>query len=318
MSKPTVYIASSHEGLDVAYALRRDLEDVADTLIWSEGVFAPGEYSLDSLLRSLDAVDFAILVITPDDLVSQRPGSATSPRDNVNFELGIFLGRLGRARTFIVMDEYDSSIRLPSDLVGITVARFRRRNHSNLMSDLRLVSLEIRNSIRAQIREELSARPQAAVEQYSCFISYSAQDRVFAERIFNDLQDVGIRCWLDSKDLKVGDYIEVELNRAIQITDKVLLILSKASINSAWVQREIDVALKKESEAKKTILFPVRIDDAVMTSADNPSAKLLRLKHVGDFTDWHAADSYRRAFSRLVKDMTVSAAAEQDRKPWVV
>jgi len=253
-------------------------------------------------------------VVTPDDLISSGSGEM-SPRDNVIFELGIVLGRLGRSRTFIVMDEYDSSIRLPSDLIGVTVARYRRANGGNLMTALAPAAFSIRDSIRAAIREEHSARPQAIVEEYSCFISYSAQDRVFAERIHNDLQDVGIRCWLDSKDLKIGDHFEVQIHRAIQLTDKVLLILSQASVNSAWVRREIDVALKKESEVKKTILFPVRIDDAVMTSPDDQPAALVRLKHIGDFTDWHVSDRYRRAFSRLVKDLTVSAAAEQDRKP---
>jgi hypothetical protein len=175
-------------------------------------------------------------------------------------------------------------------------------------------SFHIREHIRAAIREEHSARSQAAIDQYSCFISYSAQDRVFAEQIHNDLQEVGIRCWLDSKDLKIGDNIEVQINRVIQLTDKVLLILSKASVNSAWVRHEIDVALRKESQGNKTILFPIRIDDAVMKVADELVTTLVRLKHIGDFTEWTVPDSYRRAFSRLVKDLTVSAAAEQDRK----
>jgi Predicted nucleotide-binding protein containing TIR-like domain/TIR domain len=314
MSKPTVFIGSSSEGLDVARALQIDLDDEAEASILSDHVFALGEYSFETLLRVLERVDFAILVLTPNDLVSQRGGSATSPRENVIFELGLFMGRLGRSRTFIVMDDEGSPIPLPSDLAGITVSRFRRPVSGNLLAALGPASLHIREHIRTAVREERSARSQAAIEQYSCFISYSAQDRVFAERIHNDLQEVGIRCWLDSKDLKIGDHIEVQINRAIQLTDKVLLILSEASVNSAWVRREIDVALKKESQGNKTILFPIRIDDAVMKAADESSTTLVRLKHIGDFTEWTVPDGYRRAFSRLVKDLTVSAAAEQDRK----
>ena len=192
MSKPTVFIGSSSEGLDVARALQMNLDDEADALIWSDRVFALGEYSFDSLLKSLDRVDFAILVLTPADLVSRRGGSATSPRENVIFELGLFMGRLGRSRTFVVMDDEDSSIRLPSDLAGVTVARFRRPDSGNLLAALGPASFHIREHIRAAVREEHSARSQAAIEQYSCFISYSAQDRVFAERIHNDLQEVGL------------------------------------------------------------------------------------------------------------------------------
>ena len=289
-----------------------NLDHEAEALIYQE--FATiVELSIDSLLRALDRVDFAILVLTRDDLVSRRGGSAPSPRDNVIFELGLFMGRLGRLRTFIVMDDVDSSVRLPSDLAGVTVARFRRADDGNLLAALGPASDSIRRAIRA-LREEQSARSQAAIEQYSCFISYSAQDRVFAERIHDDLQEVGISCWLDSKDLKIGDHIAVQINRAIQLTDKVLLILSEASVNSAWVRREVDVALKKEAQGNKTILFPIRIDDAVMKAADESSTTLVRSKHIGDFTEWTVPDVYRRAFSRLVKDLTVSAAAEQDRK----
>jgi hypothetical protein len=314
MSKPTVCIRSSSEGLDVARALRINLNDEAEALIWSDLAFAVGEYSSETLLRELDMVDFAILVLTPDDLVLQRGGSATSPRENVIFELGLFMGRLGRSRTFVVMEDEDSSIRLPSDLAGVTVFRFRRPDSGNLLAALGPVSFHIREHIRTAVREERSARSQTAIEQYSCFISYSAQDRVFAERIHNDLQEVGIRCWLDSKDLKIDNHIEVQINRAIQTTDKVLLILSEASVNSVWVRHEIDVALRKESQSKKTILFPIRIDNAVMKATDESSAMLVRLKHIGDFTEWTVPDGYRRAISRLVKDLTVSAAAEQDRK----
>jgi hypothetical protein len=313
MRKPTVFINSSHEGLSVAKALQRNLQDEANTLIWTE-TQASSEYWFDSLLRLFDTIDFAILVLTQDDLTSRSGGSATSRRDNVIFELGLFIGRLGRERTLVVMDDEGSSLRLPAGLVGVTIAHFRGSFDTNLSAALAPASDHIRRCIRDVIHKEHSVRSQAAIEQYSCFISYSAQDKVFAERIHNDLQEVGIRCWLDSKDLKIGDHIEIQINRAIQLTDKVLLILSDASVNSAWVRHEIDVALGKESQVNKTILFPIRIDDAVMKAGDELSTKLVRLKHIGDFTEWTIPDSYRRAFSRLVKDLTVSAAAEQNRK----
>jgi len=312
MRKPIVFIGSSSEGLLLADALRVNLHGEAEFVVYTEGVFAVGQYSLETLLKALDGVDFAILVLTPDDLVSQQRGWATSPRENVIFELGLFMGRLGRSRTFVVMEDEDS--RLPSDLAGVTVFRFRRPDSGNLQAALYPVSFHIRELIRTTVRQERSGRSQTAVEQNSCFISYSAQDKVFAKQIHNDLQDIGIRCWLDSKDLKIGDDIALQIERAIQLTDKVLLILSKASVNSAWVRREIDVALRKELQGKKTILFPIRIDDAVMKATDESSTTLIRLKHIGDFTEWTAPDGYRRAFSRLVKDLTVSAAAEQDRK----
>jgi predicted nucleotide-binding protein len=100
MSKPTLFIGSSNKGLDVARALGSNLDDEADILIWSDHIFAANQYSLDSLLRSLDTIDYAILIITLDDLISQRSGSATTPRDNLlrftpaslSQEVGLALG----------------------------------------------------------------------------------------------------------------------------------------------------------------------------------------------------------------------------------
>jgi hypothetical protein len=313
MSKPTIFIGSSTEGIPVALALQRRLEDEAETLFWSEGVFSLGEYPVDPLLRSLDAIDFAVLVVTTDDLVALRHGGATSPRENVAFELGLFMGRLGRSRVFVLMAEEGSSVLLPSNLAGITVARYRRPRDGNLLAAVGPACQHILLQIKAAGWGDHSARSTTPIDQYSCFISYSAQDKEFSERMYSDLQAVGIRCWLDSKDLKIGDNIELEIDRAIQLTDKVLLILSEASVNSTWVRYEVDNALRRESQAKKTILFPIRIDNAILKAGDEVSAALRRVKHIGDFTQWTVPDRYRQAFSRLVKDLTVSAAVEQQR-----
>jgi hypothetical protein len=308
MDKPTVFIGSTRQGLEVAGAIQQNLADEAHTVLWTDGVFSPDYYSLDSLLRSLDKIDFAIVVLEPDDLALQHP------RENVIFELGLFMGRLGRSRVFVVMGEGDAPIQLPSDLAGVMVARFRRRADGNVLAALAPASTVIRQQIIQAVREVRPVRPPSVIEQYSCFISYSAQDKEFVERIYKDLRDVGIRCWLDSKDLKTGDHIDYQIDRAIQVTDKVLLVLSQASVNSRWVRLEIEGALRKEAKAKKTILFPIRIDNVVMKASDEISSSLVRTKQIGDFTNWTMPDDYRRAFSRLVKDLTVSAAVEQDRK----
>ena len=315
MSKPTVFIGSSSEGLKIARALQARLCDEADALVWTDQIFAPDEFFLDSLFRSLDKIDFAVLVLTRDDFVTQRGVGLPSSRDNVIFELGFFIGRLGRERTIVVMDEEDSPIRLPSDLSGINVARFRVPHAGDMMSAIETTAIHIREQIQRYGAEEKEKTGEAEVESYSCFISYGSQDKEFVERLYSDLQDVGIRCWLDSKELKIGDNIEVHINRAIRITDKVLLILSKDSVNSKWVQREIDGALRKESQLNRTILFPIRIDDAILQSYDQSSKRLVLSKHIGDFTNWNNADGYRQAFSQLVRDLTVSAASERDRKP---
>ncbi|MGK5076546.1 TIR domain-containing protein [Janthinobacterium sp. ZB1P44] len=120
MSKPKVFIASSVEGLNVAYNTQSNLEHDCDATVWPQGVFRISVSPLDSLVRQVENSDFAIFVFTPDDAVTMRKESVNTVRDNVIFELGLFLGRLGRERCFIVAPNVPMHI--PTDLVGVTPA----------------------------------------------------------------------------------------------------------------------------------------------------------------------------------------------------
>ena len=174
---PSVFIGSSSEGLDVAREIELQLQRDAITTIWKDGVFGLGSGTLESLMNALDQFDFAVIVLSPDDLTDSRGRSFASPRDNVIFELGLFMGRLGRSRVFIV-HEHDANLKLPSDLAGITVSSYRRRN--NLAAALSPASTPIIKAIRAlsfsehrtqqQIRR-LEDRQQSLESQVQLLIS---------------------------------------------------------------------------------------------------------------------------------------------------
>jgi hypothetical protein len=144
--RPVVFIGSSREGLPIAEALQLNLDHSADVQPWSQGVFGLTEGSLESLVKRLDDFDFAILVLTPDDVVISREQASPSARDNVLLELGLFLGRLGRERCFIVYDR-SSSIKLPSDLAGVTAATFQPHSSGNLQPALGAASTQIKGVI---------------------------------------------------------------------------------------------------------------------------------------------------------------------------
>jgi hypothetical protein len=131
MVKPSLFIGSSTEGLDFARAVRTSLMDDAEITLWNEGFFALGNTFIESLVTALPRFDFAVLVLTPDDLVQSRSVEIFSPRDNVLFELGLFMGRLGRARTFI-LQQRGAILKLPSDLAGVTTAAYDwpRQDHN--------------------------------------------------------------------------------------------------------------------------------------------------------------------------------------------
>src|SRR5450759_2182044 len=123
MSKPRVFVGSSFEGLPVAQAIQVELRDDALVTVWNQGCFGLGESTLESLVVALEKFDFAILVVRGDDKTVTRKQAAASARDNVLFELGLFMGRLGRGRTFIFYDTSNPP-KVIGDLKGITFAAF--------------------------------------------------------------------------------------------------------------------------------------------------------------------------------------------------
>jgi hypothetical protein len=121
MEKPSLFIGSSTEGLDFARAARSLLQTDAEITLWNEGFFELGNTVIDQLVNSRSRFDFALLVLTPDDLIRSRQDEKFGPRDNVIFELGLFMGDLGRSRTFLL---HHADVKMPTDLSGLITARY--------------------------------------------------------------------------------------------------------------------------------------------------------------------------------------------------
>lgn len=121
--KPKVFIGSSQEALPYAEAIKAKLEEVASPIIWNEDIWRPGHAILEDLIDLLPDYDFAVLILGGEDTTSSRGFVNPSPRDNVIFELGLFMAHLGRSRTFFLCRK-DTDLRLPSDLDGINHISF--------------------------------------------------------------------------------------------------------------------------------------------------------------------------------------------------
>ena len=123
MTKPSIFIGSSSEGRLVAEDIKNQLEKKRECYvrIWTEDLFEINQSYFESLLKFSCFFDFAVLVLTPDDRLVVHHKASKAARDNVIFELGLFLGRLGSHRAFVVADE---SVRVLSDLSGIDILKF--------------------------------------------------------------------------------------------------------------------------------------------------------------------------------------------------
>lgn len=152
-------------------------------------------------------------------------------------------------------------------------------------------------------------------EFYSCFLSYSTKDQDFAEKLYADLQGRGVRCWFAPQDVRGGQKIHQQIDEAIQLADRVLLVLSDASMRSEWVKTEIAKARQRELIERKQVLFPIslvpfdRIREwsAFEAETGKDAAKEVREYFIPDFSNWQDEDSYSRASSRLLRDLALSA-----------
>jgi len=137
----------------------------------------------------------------------------------------------------------------------------------------------------------------------SCFISYSSHDEEFARRLRADLRDHNIHCWYAPADMKIGSKLLPSIREAVQRQEKLILILSKYSIQSVWVELEVEEALEEEQKRGRIVLYPLSLDKFVMKTTKSWAAEIIRTRHIGDFTHWKDHDQYMKSFIRLLRDL---------------
>ena len=129
------------------------------------------------------------------------------------------------------------------------------------------------------------------------------------------MQARGVRCWFAPHDIQGGRKIHEQIDDAIRVYDKLLLILSNASMNSPWVNNEIANARSREDQKTRQMLFPItlvpfdRIKECRLFAADRgiDSAREIREYFIPDYSSWKDHDSYTKAFERLLRDLKSGA-----------
>ena len=135
--KPRMFIASSSEHVNLAYAIQENLERSVECTVWSQGVFQISRSTMAALVDVVEGSDFGAFVLAPSDITEMRNRTNRVVRDNVIFELGLFAGRLGIERCFLVVPRGMEDFHLPTDLLGLTPADFdAERQDGNLVAAL--------------------------------------------------------------------------------------------------------------------------------------------------------------------------------------
>lgn len=146
------------------------------------------------------------------------------------------------------------------------------------------------------------------IQFYSCFISHSTKDHNFAQRLYDRLQGQGIRVWFAPEELKGGRPLDDQIDHAIRLHDKLILVLSDESVRSKWVMTEIRKARREELANNRRKLFPIRLTD--MQTLENwecldpetghDLADVVRSYFIPDFSNWKDHDAFERAFTKFL------------------
>jgi predicted nucleotide-binding protein len=144
---PKLFIISSSEAIAVAEELRRQLEHDVFSTVWNNGVFFAGGYPLEALEKAVSESDFAIAIAQPDDVVRSRKKMQPTLRDNVLFELGLFMGKLTRHRAILIHPKV-RNLKIPSDLHGLTLLSYRPDSPPDLADRLKPVCDDIRKIVK--------------------------------------------------------------------------------------------------------------------------------------------------------------------------
>jgi predicted nucleotide-binding protein len=144
---PKLFIISSSEALPVANELRAQLEHDVFSTVWNNGVFFAGGYALEALEKAVGESDFAVAIAQADDVVRSRKKVQPTLRDNVLFELGLFMGKLTRHRAILIHPKVPN-LKLPSDLHGLMLSSYSPDSSLGLADRLKSACNDIRTIVK--------------------------------------------------------------------------------------------------------------------------------------------------------------------------
>lgn len=149
------------------------------------------------------------------------------------------------------------------------------------------------------------------IDFYSCFISYSHKGEEFCNRLHSRMREEKLRVWYAPEDIKGGEKLHEQIDIAIKLHDKLLIVLSEHSMNSEWVKTEIRHAREREVKENRRVLFPIRlvpfeaIRDWKAFDADTGKYMGVEIREyfIPDFTNWKNHDSFNKSYQRLMRDL---------------
>ena len=213
------------------------------------------------------------------------------------------------------------------ELAALHVGRWERANIGIRIDALldssrqQLTNTTLPTKLLDQIRATRgrTSRAEASADFFSVFISYSHADAAFADRLHKALLANGVRAWLDRHQMQPGDDIYEQINRGIQMWDKVLLCCSQHSLTSWWVDNELDTAFQKERELMKErghkvlAVIPLNLDNYMFEGKwHSEKAQQIKSRLAANFIGWKSdSEKFEAEFQHLLQALMADESSRE-------
>lgn len=271
--KPRIFIGSSTEGLPVANRIKDYFEPDYECKIWNDGIFQYNDNFLDTLMKSASLFDFAFMVFSADDLSKVRDSFFETPRDNVMFEYGLFLGRVGNQRAFVIKDK---KVKILSDLLGITLADYETDDTGLATHSLEVTLEQLKKKIDDNVRlGQLGLLPSTviAISYFENFI------KLVADQIYPFPRD-GVMDGKKYESAKLRIVIPKDLDADMKRRATVYYVkngLSEKVINTSHRSYPIHVQANNENED----VLVIADMPTILNGIDKAIDMYFRVGHIG-------------------------------------
>lgn len=201
--KPKVFIGSSAEGVPIANAIQTQLDPSCEITIWKDGIFKLSQSTLESLEKTLNDMEYGIFVFSPDDVLEIRNMKKLTIRDNVLFEFGLFMGKLGREKVFFITPENCEDLHLPTDVLGINKGVYYERSDGNMRSAVNAFCEDVKEAINSQKKVDYGVIKYGMFQEFAGDISFSL---VHSKNV--TLYFIHSRSWRDNNHNAIIDFLK--------------------------------------------------------------------------------------------------------------
>ena len=321
MAKKLPNIFISYRRDDTAYQaqiLHHALNEQGNVFMDVDSIL-PGDDLNTAIYESISRADVILILIGPNWLSANLNGQRRidDPHDFIRLELEAALAQDKILVPVLFDTSMPSAEEVPQSLQRLVLHNaLVLRMGADFSRDVDRLKDAMRLLVSREKNRQQIPRPVETEKYYSCFISYAHVDEEFCRLLTRDLRDIGIKVWFADEDIKGGQKILKQIYNAIQRYDRLLLVLSEASINSDWVAKEIKRARKREQKEGKEVLFPIRlssmdiIDNWELMDGSDDLAREVRDYYIMDFSDWRNDEVYKLSFSKLQDSLRMAAGKE--------